>query len=265
MTSSSTLPSLSLPLFALTGTCWFRNVRSSHPSEPKLAPFPCWYPPTPHPHPWDLHIMYYFLLSMTTSPWQLTSKQTHGEERSPWRWGGRTSVSEVSDIFASAQVQKPWSHVCQRLIKGLIFSSPGWRAEWNTPVPPLPTLLFLKHTYGTPYHPKVNHTGTAAHLILHVFRGWPRLAPCSMLMVPRQHGLRLFKLNKFPSPFSGVQRGQCFRVTSVMNEWQNTQNRPGAKGRWQLLAYISQRANQLCGPGCIPPPLWTARRELALS
>lgn len=105
----------------------------------------------------------------------------------------------------------------------------------------------------------------AAHLILHVFRGWPRLAFCSMLMVPRQHGLRLFKLNKFPSPFSGVQRGQCFRVTSVMNEWHNTQNRPGAKGRWQLLAYISQGANQLCGPGCIPRPLWTARRELALS
>ena len=61
----------------------------------------------------------------------------------------------------------------------------------------LPSCSWNTHM-GPPYHPKVNHTGTVSGSspILHVFRGWPRLALCSMLMVPRQHGLRLFKLNK---------------------------------------------------------------------
>lgn len=164
MTSSSTLPSL----FAETGTCWLRNVRHSHPSAPKPAPFPMLVSTNPPTPPWDLHIKYYFLLSMTTSPWQLTSKANTWEGQKSLELGRKDKRQRsIQTFFAGAQVQKPWSRVSQRLIKGLIFSSPGWRAEWNTPLPPLPTLLFLKHTYGTPTTRRwtTQEQSLAAHLL----------------------------------------------------------------------------------------------------
>lgn len=61
-------------------TCWLLSAQSSHNNVPKPPPFPSWHPPSPTPG--DLHIRYYFLLSMTTPPWQLTSKaNTWGEQK----------------------------------------------------------------------------------------------------------------------------------------------------------------------------------------
>lgn len=179
----------------------------------------------------------------------------------------RTSVSQVSDIFASAQVQKPWSHVFQRLIKGLIFSSPGWRAEWNTPVPPLPYPPVLEtHIWDPPTTRRwtTQEQCLAAHLILHVFRadqGWHSVQ-CWWFL--GNTGYDLFKLNKFPSPFSGVQRGQCFRVTSVMNEWHNTPKQARSQGQMTAACLHIPGSQPAVWPWVHPSTSLVAR-ELALS
>lgn len=73
------LVNFSLPLL-LNSICWFRGVRNSHTHVPKPPPFPSCHRPSPTPG--DVQIKYYFLLSMTTPSWQLTSKaNTWGEQK----------------------------------------------------------------------------------------------------------------------------------------------------------------------------------------
>lgn len=123
MTSLSTLP-----LFAVTGTCWFRNVQSSHPSEPKLAPFPCWYPPTPHPHP---RPAYHILLPAVYDHIALAVNLKANT------WGGE--VPEVGrkdkrqpkfQTFLLVPRCKNLGHMYFNVSsKASSFLPPGWRAE----------------------------------------------------------------------------------------------------------------------------------------
>ena len=183
---------------------------------------------------------------MTTSPWQLTSKANTWEGQKSLELGRKDKRQRSIQTFLLVPRCKNLGHVYLNVSSKAssflpqdgelnetllcLHSLPS--CSWNTHMGPLPP-------EGEPHRKRVWQLTYSPH----VFRGWPRLVLCSMLMVPRQHGLCLFKPNKFPPSFSGVQRVHWLRVTTVMNVWHNTQNRTGAKGRWHLLAYISQGTN----------------------
>ena len=242
MTSSSTLPFL----FAETGTCWLRTVRHSHLSAPKPAPFPMLVSTNP-PNP-TLRPAYQILLPAVYDRIALAVniKSKHmGRTEVPGA-GEEGQASAKFQTFLLVPRCKNLGHVYLNISSKAssflpqdgelnetllcLHSLPS--CSWNTHMGPLPP-------EGEPHRNRVWQLTYSPHM----FRGWPRLVLCSMLKVPRQHGLCLFKPNKFPPSFSGVQRVQWLRVTTVMNVWHNTQNRTGAKGRWHLLAYISQGTN----------------------
>lgn len=100
------------------------------------------------PPPGDLHIEYYFLLSTTTQPWQLTARaNTQREQKAP----GTVVKEQVWVIF-------------HQLLAGALVQNFGALHEFQ---------MFLKKTPLLILPSTVNQRRSHLYLLLHVLGPWP--------------------------------------------------------------------------------------------